>query len=1224
MFGKIAANEFRYMLLSPMAIVGAILFLLFAFFSIILDNIQIGSGGNVFFNAPYAVAFSMMVLTIFTVFLVPAFVGNAILRDTDHKMDGIVFATPIRKIDYLLGRFTGAFAALAAVLLSVPTGLFLGSLWPSQDPALFKPLSLYTLVYYCQAYLGLVVPALFVMSAIFFAVAAMTRNMLQSYLAAIGVLMFYLIGNNVLQGLELREVAALTDPFGLAAMAHETRYWTAADRNSRMVGWTGYFLFNRLIWLGVSAALVALAYRLFSFRTAGKKQKQSKPPAPLTVDPLSPAERAGAVQTGTEAAWAMLMRRLRYEVASVVKSATFAVIMIFSAFLCLLLLITPLFQNTPPAYPVTEQMISFVIGSFGLALIVVQIFFVGEIVWRERLAKIHEIVDATPVPNWVVVTGKLAGVTALLLGILVAGTVMSILGQLARGYTELELGLYLHRGIGYFLVNSVIISVLSLVVQALSPNRFVGMAIMLVYVVGSLSLNAIGFEHPLYNYGSLTNAPLSDMNLSGRFIIADYWLSLYWGAFAVLLCVFTYLIWTRGTQQPLRYRLRRLADLRRPGYAAVAGVALITWIGSGAYIFYNTNVLNDYVTSDDLEDIAVAYEEKYRQYEDLPMPKIVAVDLEVHLYPYRRRVEVAGTHVLENKTDGPIETVHLVWPDFNANDYELEGATVEQVDDAFDYHILSLDTPMQPGERRTLRFDAYTQQRGFRHARNDVSLVRNGTFLNNFSLTPYVGFAPQNLLQDRNERRKRGLEPLDRFPDLDDRAHWDTNYLRQDSDYIDFEATISTVADQIALAPGYLQREWTENGRRYFHYEMDAPILNFYSFLSADYAVVRDTWRDIAIEVYHHPQHVYNVDNMIKAVKDSLAYFSEAFSPYQYRQLRIVEFPYRSFAQSFPNTVPFSENIGFIQDVRNPDKIDMPYYVTAHEVAHQWWAHQVMSANVEGQTMLIESLAQYGALMVMEETYGSHQLRKFLKLELDRYLAGRAFDPEGELPLYRVENQQYIHYRKASILMYALKDYLGEAVVNRALARLIDEFAYQSDPYARTVDFIRILREEAGPKHDRFITDQLMRIVTYDLEVTEAEVSERPDGRWQVTLEVAASKSYFNGKGAKILPDDDPETAEAVEARTEDGEDAPQTDFALGIPVDIGVFTRSPADKAFSKDDILYLQKRSLDGEQSARFEIIVDEKPTRVGIDPFIKLIDLNQGDNIKTVNQTELASAE
>jgi len=358
--------------------------------------------------------------------------------------------------------------------------------------------------------------------------------------------------------------------------------------------------------------------------------------------------------------------------------------------------------------------------------------------------------------------------------------------------------------------------------------------------------------------------------------------------------------------------------------------------------------------------------------------------------------------------------------------------------------------------------------------------------------------------------------------------------------------------------------------------------------------VVRDHYEGVDIEVYHHAPHTYNVERMISSVKDSIAYFNKAFSPYQHRQLRILEFPaYRRFAQAFPNTVPYSEAIGFIAEITDDNAIDLPYYVTAHEVAHQWWAHQVMSANTQGGTMLVETLAQYSALLVMEQKYGKDQIRKFLKYELDRYLRGRATDPEGELPLYRVENQQYIHYRKGSVIMYALKDYVGEEVVNRSLRRLVALRGFQSTPYAISTDLLTILKEEAGPEHQTLIEDFFEKITLYDVKIKDSTVEDMADGKFKVLLNVETAKFYADTEGA-------------------------QTDADFDIPVDIGLFTKSPAEEGYGADHVLLLEKRRVAPGKSM-IEIITDKKPTFAGIDPYNKLVDRNSNDNLAEVEETD-----
>jgi ABC-2 type transport system permease protein len=280
--------------------------------------------------------------------------------------------------------------------------------------------------------------------------------------------------------------------------------------------------------------------------------------------------------------------------------------------------------------------------------------------------------------------------------------------------------------------------------------------------------------------------------------------------------------------------------------------------------------------------------------------------------------------------------------------------------------------------------------------------------------------------------------------------------------------------------------------------------------------VERDRWNEVDIEIYYHPDHAYNVRRMVEAVQKSLDYFSSAFSPYQYRQMRILEFPrYRSFAQAFPNTVPFSESLGFIARLDDPDEIDYVFYVMAHEVAHQWWAHQVIGADVQGATLLSETLAQYSALMVMEKEYGRQMMRRFLKYELDRYLAARGTEQIEELPLMLMENQSYIHYQKGSLAMYALRNYIGAEAVNRALSCFVEEWGFRGPPYPTAHDLMAFLEAEV-PLDKRWIIEDFFKTITlYDNRATEAILEPLDDGRYNLRLSVESRKYRSDGDGAQ-------------------------------------------------------------------------------------------------------------
>ena len=371
---------------------------------------------------------------------------------------------------------------------------------------------------------------------------------------------------------------------------------------------------------------------------------------------------------------------------------------------------------------------------------------------------------------------------------------------------------------------------------------------------------------------------------------------------------------------------------------------------------------------------------------------------------------------------------------------------------------------------------------------SNTNVVFNGTFFNN-SYFPGLGYNDSYELGDDDDRKKQKLKEKERMLERNDPRGLAMSLFGDDADHIRFEVVLGTELDQIAIAPGYLQKEWSVGDRKYFHYKMDAPMCDFYSIVSARYAVLRDKYspagqagNDVSLEIYYHPGHAYNLDRMMEGMKDALEHYSKKFSKFQYRQMRIMEFPrYSDFAQSFANTVPFSEGIGFILKIDDPDKdLDMTYYVTAHEVAHQWWGHQVMEAGVKGNAMLSESMSQYSALMLMKKEFPPEIIEKYLKYELDRYLFGRATERKKEQPLQFVEGQGYIHYNKASLAFFALQDYITEDSVDAAFRRFNKEWRFKDAPYPTSADLLKHLKQVTPDSMQYFITDMFETITLFE------------------------------------------------------------------------------------------------------------------------------------------------
>jgi aminopeptidase N len=329
---------------------------------------------------------------------------------------------------------------------------------------------------------------------------------------------------------------------------------------------------------------------------------------------------------------------------------------------------------------------------------------------------------------------------------------------------------------------------------------------------------------------------------------------------------------------------------------------------------------------------------------------------------------------------------------------------------------------------------------------------------------------------------------------------------------------------------------------------------------------------------------------MIKGTQRALDYNTANFGPYPHKQVRILETPlYQTFARSFPGTIPFSESLGFISDMRDPDSVDHVFYVTAHEMAHQWWGDQIIAANVQGSAMLTESLAEYSALMALEKEFGAEKVRHILRWDMDQYLAGRGKELVEELPLTRTESQVYLHYRKGSLAFYRLREEIGEAALNRALKNFLDAHRYQSAPYVTSLDLLKYIRAQAGHDKQELITDLFERIVIYDNRVLESRASRRADGKWDVTVKLNLAKLQADGKGK--------ETARQYDE-----------------PVDIAIFSRAAG--AGEKDErVLHRQKYALHAGEST-VTMTVAEKPSEVGVDPYNLLIDRVAGDNRKKVD--------
>ncbi len=1195
MFGSIAQFELRYQLRNPVFWVVSILFFLLTFGAMTVPQIQIGGGGNVHGNSPAAIVRIHLILSVFFMFVTTAFVANVIVRDDESGFGQMVRTTRVTRFDYLLARFLGAFAAAAIAFLAVPAAIWIGSQMPWIDAETLGPNRIGD---YLFAYFVLALPNVFLTAAIFFAVATMTRSMVYSYVGVVVFLVAYVVLQTVVRTRpELRALAGFIEPFGTAAFGNATRYWTATESNSRLPAVAGTLLANRAIWFAVGLASLGLAYARFSFAERGisprKLRRERRRTQKLASTPPQLVAQLPALRPDA-AAWVRFRACCRFEMAQVFRSPAFFVLLLIGLFNSVGGLVFANEIYGTPARPLTFAVLSTLLGSFGIVPLIIAIYYAGEVVWRDRERKMHEIIDATSLPNWAYMVPKALAVGLVLFTTLLIGGMASIVVQLSRGQTDLALGQYFWWYLLPQSIDMLLLAVLAVFVQSLSPNKYVGWGVMVVYLVATITLSTIGFEHPLYLYGSGGNVRFSDLNGDQIGGPVSWWLRLYWGAFALVLAVLAHLLWRRGTETRLRPRLARLPErLLGPPGALIVG-ALLVFAATGGWLYWNMNIVNSYLTAQDREKRLADYEKAYLKYASLPQPQTSDIRLAIDLYPAERRMEAQGRYAFFNAGAAPIPAIHVRMPDPDTDivDLTIPGARLVMDDKRLKYRIYRFDTPLAPGASGSMGFRTRRWQQGLRANNDDTRLVGNGTFLNNAEFSPQIGMSRLGMLEDPVKRRKYGLPSELRLPKLEDRAAQQRNYIGNAA-WVRSDITLSTSDDQVPIAPGAKVSDVTAAGRRTAHFVAQKPILAFFSVQSAAYAEKSLNADGVRLSVYYDPKHSYNVDRMLAAMKESLGYFRANFGPYQFDYARIVEFPgYATFAQSFAGTIPYSENIGFIADTRDSDAIDYVSYVTAHELGHQYWGHQLVSAEMQGGTMLVETMAQYSAMMVLKHMYGEDKMRRFLKYELDNYLRARGGERVEELPLDRVEDQGYIHYRKGAVVMYLLQDRLGEARMNAMLARLLDKYRFKGAPFARSTDLVDgLIGLARTPAEVELVRDLVDRITIYDLKTQTATVRKLPDGSFETRLLVEAGKYHADGKGA-------------------------ETAAPLAETIDIGLFDARPGVGAFAARDVIRMERRPV---RSGVQVIVITSrrKPAFAGIDPYTKFVDRNADDNLVAVTE-------
>jgi ABC-2 type transport system permease protein len=1220
MFWEFFTFEMRFRIKSVSTYVYFLVWFAFSFLSIASESFgPVGnSNGKVLLNGPWANSYNDLGACLFGVIIIAAIFGTSILRDFQRDTYQILFTKPVSKFAYLGGRWAGSFATTVFAFSGMVFGTYFGTFAPWADHTRIAPNHV---SWYIQPFLSIIVVQIFFMGSLFFAVAALTRKIFIVYLQGVALFMLYIIGLTVFSATRSLEHfwTGILDPIGFILFDDITRYWTVIEKNSLLLPWDfsgyspGIFLYNRLLWSAVGLLSLAGLWRFFPMsvealtaRSQGKRAAKARLQEAEEERPIRSlvAARLPRVHQifGAGTSFAQYLSLTRLRIRTITREIPFWAIVG--------LLIVFAVNNGHFAgrvggvdvWPVTYLMVQAVEGSAMLFFFIVATLYAAELIWRERDNHFDGIHDALPMSETIDWLSKLTAIVLIEVVLLAVTMLVGVVMQTVAGYYRYEFLQYFKELYVVTFPQVLAFSLFALFVQTLVSNKFVGHGIVIgIFVLQPIVFN-FGWENTLYLPGATAPYTYSDMNGYGHFVPALFWSIAYWLSIFALLGVVSIAYARRGADDSLRSRTR-LAIRRAPRLVPAAALLLVCAAGSGSWYYYNAHVLNEYRTAKDRRRIQAGYERDFKKYELLPQPKVTAVDAAVNIYPERRSFDGTGRFTLQNKSAAPISQIHIT--------DESHSVSKVQFDRPFHlvsraprdlYSIYALDQPLAPGDVLTLTFSVGHTTRGFRDGNELAEFAYNGTFFD-AGYFPQIGYDQGFELDDPRRRREENLGALEEMVARGEPIHSRINLFVANSDWITYHTVVSTSGDQIAIAPGYLQRAWQQDGRHFYEYSMGTThIADFYAYLSARYTTRKETYSGpsgpVNLEVYYDPAHTYDIDDMLASSRAGLDYYQAHYSPYQFTQYRIMEFPrYRSFAQSFPNTIPYSEGIGFIGRVLHKDDIDLTYFVTAHELGHQWWGHQLIGGQVQGSNMMSETLAQYSAYMVTQQKYGKDYMHKVLRHFLDRYLRGRAGELRHEPPLALVQREPYVWYEKGGQIMYTLADYIGEDKIDNALHNFLIEYRYANasnqvdaansshsaidQPYPDTRMLVDALNAQTPTEFRYLVDDGFNRIVLYDNKAISATSQKTPDGKYKVTLNVQARKIQADGNGV-------------------------ESPMPLADYIEIGVFTGNK-----DEEKPLYMKKEMFTQEHMT-FTIVVDQQPTRAGIDPYNKLIDRIADDNM------------
>lgn len=1046
-------------------------------------------GGFTFLTSPFFVAMLM---------------GDPVIRDFRYQIDPLLLAAPVRRIEYLLGKFLGNFLVLTLCSASLMLAAFLLQLVPPPENILL-PLRVTP---YLKHFLIIVVISHLALGALCFAVGTLTRSvkLVYSLIPALYILAIALsIGDELYSRRWFRMVNLNPLMFGAA----NATVWNlrAAQVNQLMIKYGFDLIINRTLMIVLAAVCLTIVWSRFARagRSASRERSASSintlglmtltelpysSSTPLEFDPVTTSEQT---QAATERQTAAISRvsisisgwYLRFTQFSAAVNAEFRLLRAERSLIILVPLVIFLsslefnsFSNVFGAlfFPLSSIYAPNSVRSLLILLGGLTIFYTGEVMHRDRELGVEPALWSTPVPDWVLLLSKFAAMFLLACSLMTLTALTAIALQLYRGAIP-EITPYLIIYSVILLPSVALMIGAAMTLNVILRNKYLAHAVGTSLGGGLFYLFGQGYTNWLYNpvlYQLWTYSDLTGLEpyRTGLALHRVYWLA----------------ITVVGLALAQRFFKRSPATGRRGAMTVALAAALIAVVVG----FIINREINRGLERSSLEAARIRYEERFSQtYREAPQPEWSRVDLQVELHPAEHRLHARGTFKLENRSGQEITSVLVsLDPAYHWQTLTIDGAShPPQLDELA--RLYTLDTPLQPSGATVLRaeWDATIPQGLLRSSGVYTNFImEGGTLLGGPDFVewlPRIGYLRKWEITDTSIRRRYGKGPLQPLPDLKDARFIPAGSGGFPVAPFDLHLEIAVPKAHTAVSAGRLLEVREQGERHTFVYESDHPV-NGFPIVSAPYAKKQRG----NFAVYYHPRHAFNVDTLLDAMEASRQKYERDYGPLPYRDLRFVEFPrLADFAISYPSTIPCAESLVFLTR-EDEAHVNSNYFAAAHEIAHQWFGSMVVAGRSAGSSVLLEGLAEYAAGALMDEKLGKQATRIFRRHEEATYLRYRQAD--HEVPLISVDGSHPSHgvifYQKAGLVFHMLETLIGREKMNAALKEYIARFSARA-AHPTIHDLIAIFKRQTPEgAFDWFYEQWFYRVTMPDFQIASAKL----------------------------------------------------------------------------------------------------------------------------------------